>query len=296
MDVEVVLVNPIYEGNVGAVARVMKNFGYSKLALIDPCVFGSFARAMASHAQDVLDSARLTTLEGVLRASNLVIGTTGIVGSKANLRTPYPLARLGGKLSGMHGTASILFGAEDQGLPNAVLQECDMIVNIQTSPEYPVMNISHAAAIVPVSYTHLRAHETRHDLVCRLLPRSTPLYSSAASDVYKRQVLQECDMIVNIQTSPEYPVMNISHAAAIVLYNIAKTVNATPKRKVALHSDLDRLLQHANDVLELIDFPTHKRQRVSNTMKRIFSRSELSAAEVRTLRGILSRIEHRLRR
>src|SRR5450759_3149645 len=40
-----------------------------------------------------------------------------------------------------------------------------------------------------VSYTHLRAHETRHDLVCRLLPRSTPLYSSAASDVYKRQMM-----------------------------------------------------------------------------------------------------------
>src|SRR5450759_2045299 len=41
----------------------------------------------------------------------------------------------------------------------------------------------------PVSYTHLRAHETRHDLVCRLLlpPCSTPLYSSAASDVYMRQ-------------------------------------------------------------------------------------------------------------
>src|SRR5450759_3220417 len=37
----------------------------------------------------------------------------------------------------------------------------------------------------PVSYTHLRAHETRHELVCRLL-WSTPLYSSAASDVYKR--------------------------------------------------------------------------------------------------------------
>src|SRR5665647_1825581 len=46
----------------------------------------------------------------------------------------------------------------------------------------------------PVSYTHLRAHETDSYLVCRLLlekkrrpPRSTPLYSSAASDVYKRQ-------------------------------------------------------------------------------------------------------------
>jgi tRNA/rRNA methyltransferase len=228
MDVEVVLLSPIYEGNVGAVARVMKNFGYSKLALIEPCVLGSFARAMASHARDVLDSARLTTLEDVLCTSNLVIGTTGIVGSRANLRTPYPLDRLGAKLSEMHGIASILFGAEDQGLPNAVLQECDMIVNIETSPEYQVMNIS--------------------------------------------------------------------HAAAIVLYSIASTVSATPKRKVVLHADLDRLLQHASDVLELIDFPRHKRQRVSITMKRIFSRSELSAAEVRTLRGILSRIEYRLRR
>jgi tRNA/rRNA methyltransferase len=228
MDVEVVLVNPIYEGNVGAVARVMKNFGYSKLALIEPCVLGSFARAMASHAQDVLDSARLTTLEGVLCASNLVIGTTGIVGSRANLRTPYPLTRLGVKLSGMHGIASILFGAEDQGLPNAVLQECDMIVNVETSPEYPVMNIS--------------------------------------------------------------------HAAAIVLHSIASTASASPKREVVLHADLDRLMQHVSDVLELIDFPTHKRQRVNMTLKRIFSRSELSAAEVRTLRGILSRIEHRLRR
>ena len=53
--------------------------------------------------------------------------------------------------------------------------------------------------LAPVSYTHLRAHETVLDLVCRLLlekkiflmirrpPRSTQGYSSAASDVYKRQ-------------------------------------------------------------------------------------------------------------
>jgi len=228
MDIEVVLVNPLYQGNVGAVARVMKNFGYSKLALIQPCVLGSFAKAMASHAQDVLDSARLTTLEDVLSSSHLVIGTTGIVGSRANLRTPYPLSKLGVKLSGMHGIASILFGAEDQGLSNSVLQECDMIVNIETSPEYPVMNIS--------------------------------------------------------------------HAAAIVLHSIASTASASPKRKVALHADIDRLLQHSSDVLELIDFPPHKRRRVLINLKRIASRSELSEAEVMTLRGVLNRIEFRLKR
>src|SRR5450756_1766486 len=32
---------------------------------------------------------------------------------------------------------------------------------------YPTLALK-AAALLPVSYTHLRAHETRHDLVCRL--------------------------------------------------------------------------------------------------------------------------------
>ena len=229
MDIEVVLVNPVYEGNVGAVARVMKNFGYSELTLIDPCELGSFARAMASHAQDVLDAARLKTLEDVLVASNLVIGTTGIVGSKSHLRAPYQLARLGVKLSEMRGIASILFGAEDQGLSNEVLQECDIVVNVETSTRYPVMNISHAAAVI--------------------------LYGIAAS-----------------ATTP------------------------AAKRTVATHADLDRLLEHTSEVLEAIDFPAHKRRRVLLNLKRIHGRSELSTSEVRTLRGVLSRIELRLRR
>ena len=228
MDIEVVLVNPIYEGNVGAVARVMKNFGYSELTLINPCELGAFARAMASHAQDVLDAARRKTLEDVLVASNLVIGTTGIAGSKANLRAPYQLARLGVKLSEMRGIGSILFGPEDQGLSN--------------------------------------------------------------------EVLQECDVVVNVETSTKYPVMNISHAAAVILYNIASATTPAARRTVATHADLDRLLQHISEVLEEIDFPAHKRRRVLLNLKRICGRSELSALEVRTLRGVLSRIELRLRR
>src|SRR5450759_3422010 len=54
--------------------------------------------------------------------------------------------------------------------------------------------VSWVLDLCPVSYTHLRAHETRHDLVCRLL-RFTPLYSSAASDVYKRQPGGPCSAL-----------------------------------------------------------------------------------------------------
>ena len=229
MEVKVVLVNPVYQGNVGAVARVMKNFGYSKLALIGPCGLGTEARAMASHAQNVLDSAECIDIDDVFGRSNLVVGTTGIVGSRTGIRRAYPLEMLGTKLRAMRGVASILFGAEDQGLSNNILKQCDMVIHIKTSRVYPVMNLSHAVAVI--------------------------LYS----------------------------------------INNAKTTDAH-KRAVASHSELHGLLQHSSEVLEAIDFPSHKRERVLANLRRVYGRSELSSAEVRTVRGILRRIELHCRR
>ncbi|MDD1721433.1 MAG: RNA methyltransferase [Euryarchaeota archaeon] len=229
MDVEITLVNPVYQGNVGAVARVMKNFGFSKLVLVNSCALDEEARAMASHAQDVLEAAQHAPLEQVFSTSNLVIGTTGIIGPHSKLRAPYPLAALGSKLSVTEGVVSILFGPEDQGLPNAVLQQCDMLINIQTSPEYPVMNLSHAVAVI--------------------------LYTISSS----------------------------------------KTVSSG-KRAAATHVELSGLLQHTSEVLEAIEFPAHKRKRVLINLKRIYGRSALSSREIQMLRGVLHRIELRLKR
>ena len=53
-EIDIVLVAPLYEGNVGFAARVMKNFGFTRLVLIDPCKLGNEANGRASHAQDVL--------------------------------------------------------------------------------------------------------------------------------------------------------------------------------------------------------------------------------------------------
>ncbi len=229
MDVEIALVNPVYQGNVGAVARAMKNFGFSRLILIDSCALGDTARAMASHAQDVLEAAQHVTLEHVFQTANLVIGTTGITGDNSRLRSPYPLAALGSKLASTEGVASILFGPEDQGLSNAVLQQCDMIINVRTSPRYPVMNLSHAVAVI--------------------------LYAISA----------------------------------------AKT-STTRKRDVATHDELSGLLQHTRDALDAIEFAAHKRKRVLINLTRIYGRAALTSHEVQMLRGILRRIELRVKR
>ena len=76
-EIDIVLVAPLYEGNVGFCARVMKNFGFSRLVLIDPCPLGNEADGRASHAYDVLHEAECCTIEDVFARSNIVIATTG---------------------------------------------------------------------------------------------------------------------------------------------------------------------------------------------------------------------------
>ncbi len=61
LDIRVVLVEPIYQGNIGSVARAMKNFGYTNLVLVNPCKLEGEARAMASHARDILEGALVTS-------------------------------------------------------------------------------------------------------------------------------------------------------------------------------------------------------------------------------------------
>jgi TrmH family RNA methyltransferase len=149
--VQVVLVNPQHEGNVGSVARVMKNFGHTALALVDPCPLGNGARAMASHAQDVLEGARTVTLEEVLAGSAMVIATTGEVAQSvcSPIRMPYFSPReLRSLVADVEGTVSVLFGRENRGLSNGELARAGVVCTIPTSPAYPILNLSHAVGIV----------------------------------------------------------------------------------------------------------------------------------------------------
>ena len=150
-EVQIVLVNPLYEGNVGSTARVMKNFGWTRLALVDPCPLGNEAKAMASHAQDVLANARRVTLEEVVNESALVVATTGEVATSvcSPVRMPYFSPReLRELVADVDGTVSVLFGRENRGLSNEELGRAGVICTIPTSPIYPILNLSHAVGIV----------------------------------------------------------------------------------------------------------------------------------------------------
>lgn len=150
-DISFVLVEPLYEGNVGFAARAIKNFGFSRLVLINPCQLGDDAIARAGHARDVLEAAEKKILEEIFSESDMIIATTGEVSKSIcnPMRMPYYSPReLRDLVGGLQGTVSILFGRENWGLNNREVRRSDVICTIPTSPEYPILNLSHAVAVM----------------------------------------------------------------------------------------------------------------------------------------------------
>ena len=157
-EIDIVLVAPLYEGNVGFTARVMKNFGFLRLVLIDPCTLGNEADGRASHAWDVLHRAEVCTIEDVFARSNIVIATTGLVSKSVchSMRMPfYSPKELRERIQDVDGRISILFGRENWGLNNEEVRRSDMICTIPTSAEYPILNLSHAVGIVCYELSNL---------------------------------------------------------------------------------------------------------------------------------------------
>jgi len=154
LKIYVVLIEPEEEGNVGAIARVMKNFGFKELVLVNPkCEIGQEAYARAMHARDVLKGAKVVK-EFDPSEYDFVVGTTAKGGGFYNVRrfsvTPKELR---GRLSGK---VALLFGRESTGLKNEELEMCDLVVRIPTSKKYPTMNVSHACAILLYELSSLK--------------------------------------------------------------------------------------------------------------------------------------------
>jgi tRNA/rRNA methyltransferase len=150
-EIAIVLVEPLHEGNVGFAARVMKNFGFSDLVLVDPCPLGDLARACAMHASDVLESARTLPMEEVYSEYQLIVAATGATSKSVcrSMRMPYYTPKeVRDQIRNVNGKVAILFGRENRGLSNDEVRRCALICTIPASPAYPILNISHAVGII----------------------------------------------------------------------------------------------------------------------------------------------------
>ena len=150
-NIYVVFVECESPGNVGFLARTMGNFGLKNLVLINPCTLKDEAYYQAMHARSTVENAEIyDTVEEFVKEKKIdfIIGSTGMPGGSYSLaRIPLKPEELA-KSMNYNEKIAILFGREGDGLTNAEMEMCDITVSIPTDPSYPIMNISHAAAII----------------------------------------------------------------------------------------------------------------------------------------------------
>jgi imidazole glycerol phosphate synthase subunit HisF len=118
-NVRIVLVGPKFEGNVGAIARSMANFGFDELYIVDGCEIGDEAYRRAKHGSHILEGAVITdSLKKATDGCFLVVGTSGIVtkGENNYVRVPISVAEFADRMNGYGEKVAVLFGREDTGL------------------------------------------------------------------------------------------------------------------------------------------------------------------------------------
>ncbi|AKA49663.1 hypothetical protein IX51_11755 [uncultured archaeon] len=227
--VSIILVEPKYQGNVGAVARLLKNFGLRNLIIVNFEEFTDEALSRAMGGKEILLRAkRVETFEEAVKDFDIVAGTSStITGNyKKFRRVPIVPDEFWESVSSRPGRIALVFGREVDGLRNEELEKCHYFLHIPANPEFPVLNLSHAVSVV--------------------------LY----------------DMIRNVD---------------LVVTDLMRKANGFETEKM-----LDRI----GLVLEKTGYPDYRLKNTTVMLRRIISRSDLTDMEFYKIMGIIRGILH----
>jgi tRNA (cytidine32/uridine32-2'-O)-methyltransferase len=172
--IRIVLLEPSHPGNIGAVARAMKNMALDELVLVRPKQFPDpEATARAAGADDVLANARVVaTLGEALSGCGFVAATTSRDRDQNFHVLDVREAAERIAAEARHTPAAVLFGAERTGLKNEELETAHVLIRIPANPAYLSLNLAMAAQLV--AYELYRAWERPVVADPRTAPLATP--------------------------------------------------------------------------------------------------------------------------
>jgi len=149
-NVRIVLVHTTHPGNIGAVARAMKNMCLTSLWLVAPRYFPhADATARASGADDLLERARVcATLDEAVADCRLVVGASAR--SRTVEWTGFEPRECAAQLvrEASTGPVALVLGRESSGLTNEELDHCDRLVRIPANPDYSSLNVAMAVQVL----------------------------------------------------------------------------------------------------------------------------------------------------
>jgi tRNA/rRNA methyltransferase len=148
----IILVRPQMGENIGSAARIMGNFGLNDLRIIAPRDGwpNERANALAAKAESIILNAKLyDNLSDALRDCHHAFAVTARLRSE-NIEIYAPKDAAAHACSIM-GRTAFVFGAENNGLSNEEVMQCNSLLNIPTG-EYSSLNLSHSIGIVAYEY------------------------------------------------------------------------------------------------------------------------------------------------
>lgn len=138
--------NPL---NIGAAARAMSNFGFSRLRVVNPYSLPFREARSAVGAVELLQQAgECATLADAVADCSLVVGTSAL--QHRELRHPVHRPEKAAELIRDElnaGRVALVFGSEKRGLSKEDLSHCHWILRIPTREEHSSMNLGQAVAV-----------------------------------------------------------------------------------------------------------------------------------------------------
>lgn len=162
----VAVVDAETSGNVGTIARAMKNFGFEDLYLVDPPDLSRESEAYGYAGQareDVLPNAEEVDLDFLVENFHTV-GFTAITNEDATKHVRFPFRtpdELAERLRDVEAPTCLLFGRERVGLHNREIERLDEVCSIPASADYPVLNLGQAATVALYECRDLTLSETQ---------------------------------------------------------------------------------------------------------------------------------------
>ncbi|MBK5097339.1 MAG: TrmJ/YjtD family RNA methyltransferase [Gemmatimonadetes bacterium] len=146
----VVLYQPQDLVNIALVVRAMKNMDLTRLCLVEPAEFDGWRITGIAHdTSEIVDAVRIVdTFEEAVQDVVRVVATTGRRRAKRQEWSEPRDAAPGILERTEAGDVALVFGREDRGLPNEILDLCDEAVCIPTNPEHKSLNLGHAALLM----------------------------------------------------------------------------------------------------------------------------------------------------
>jgi TrmH family RNA methyltransferase len=242
--------------------------------------------ARKKHDLKALENVRVVLIESKYSGN---IGLTARVMKNlgfADLRLVRPRAELNKEAyaRAAHGTEVIDCSKIHADLPDAV-SDCGIVIG--TSRRYCE------------SRKNIIGLEQMTGLLRPALPANKValVFGSEDAGISDRDA-KHCHWVVRIDTGAEYDTMNVSHAAAIVLWEVNRISREPAKAAPALaeSSDMEAMYRHMREVFTEIDFvePGDPRRMMLN-FRTIFNRAMLSPREVNIVRGVLRKVSWRIK-